>query len=69
MNSSFIDLGGHSLKMVFLVNAIKKEFGVKLKLQDIFKGKTISQLSELIEIEIWLETKNNKQDQRKEVVL
>ncbi|WP_408048767.1 non-ribosomal peptide synthetase, partial [Tenacibaculum halocynthiae] len=28
VNSSFIDLGGHSLKMVFLVNAIKKEFGV-----------------------------------------
>ncbi len=47
-NSNFTELGGHSLKMVFLGNSIKKEFGVKISLKEIIGNPTIIGLSSMI---------------------
>ncbi|WP_147239340.1 non-ribosomal peptide synthetase, partial [Tenacibaculum sp. E3R01] len=47
-NSNFIELGGHSLKMVFLSNTIKKDFSVKISLKQIIENPTINRLSNLI---------------------
>lgn len=46
--SSFIELGGHSLKMVYLANGIEKEFSVRVSLKHIIENPSLDQLSALI---------------------
>jgi amino acid adenylation domain-containing protein len=48
INDSFFYLGGHSLKALHMLNAIQKEFNVKIDFQDIFRYPTIAGLSRLI---------------------
>jgi len=48
IDSNFFDIGGHSLKVLKLVNAIQKEFNVKINFQDIFQFSTIMGLYDLI---------------------
>ncbi len=47
-NSSFFDLGGHSLKAMRLLSQINREFRSGFLLSDIFENQTITQLSQLI---------------------
>ncbi|MCL1936226.1 MAG: amino acid adenylation domain-containing protein [Defluviitaleaceae bacterium] len=51
LDSSFFDLGGHSLKATLLINQIEENTGVRLKLNDIFKNQNIEKLSKLINID------------------
>jgi acyl carrier protein len=44
----FFAIGGHSLKVLNLVNAIQKEFKVKINFQDIFLYPTVAELYDLI---------------------
>lgn len=69
VSNSFIDMGGHSLKMMFLVNIITKQFGVNVSLKEIMLNPTIRQLSELIQTKVWLEKDIDQKDLRKEIVL
>ncbi|WP_299135409.1 non-ribosomal peptide synthetase/type I polyketide synthase [uncultured Tenacibaculum sp.] len=46
--ANFIDLGGHSLKMVFLANSINKEFKVKISLKEVMENSTVMDLGSLI---------------------
>ena len=55
VTTDFFELGGHSLNGIQIANAISKQFGVNLKLMEIFKRKTIREISELIEMSKWLE--------------
>ncbi|UCH95170.1 MAG: amino acid adenylation domain-containing protein [Candidatus Aminicenantes bacterium] len=48
IHDDFFHSGGHSLKVLNLVNAIEKEFRVKIDFQDIFQYPTIVELSDLI---------------------
>jgi tyrocidine synthetase-3 len=48
IDANFFEIGGHSLNALQLLNAIQKEFNVKIKFQDIFQYPTIAQLSGLI---------------------
>jgi tyrocidine synthetase-3 len=48
MDSDFFQLGGHSLKALQVLNAVQKEFNVKLDFQDIFQNPTIAELGKLI---------------------
>lgn len=41
----FIDLGGHSLRIVKLINAIEKNLGVRISIKDVFENSTVEQLS------------------------
>ena len=44
----FFEIGGHSLKVLHLLNAVQKEFAVKLDFQDIFRFPTVAGLHDLI---------------------
>lgn len=46
--SSFIELGGHSLKMVYLANSIEKEFAVRVSLKQIIENPSLDQLSAVV---------------------
>jgi fengycin family lipopeptide synthetase D len=48
IHDSFFDIGGHSLKALQLVNAIKKEFNTSVNINDIFLFPTIARMYELI---------------------
>jgi acyl carrier protein/catechol 2,3-dioxygenase-like lactoylglutathione lyase family enzyme len=48
VNETFFQLGGNSLKAITLISDIHKAFNVELNLKDIFKNKTIKQLSRRI---------------------
>jgi tyrocidine synthetase-3 len=48
IDTNFFDLGGHSLKATLLSAAIRKEFGVKMSLEDVFRFPTIEKLAEYI---------------------
>jgi tyrocidine synthetase-3 len=45
IDASFFQLGGQSLKQVYLISQVQKEFNVKLPLAEIFKRQTIRELS------------------------
>lgn len=51
INESFYSLGGHSLKMIRLLNEIEKEFGKRLPLKEVMEAKTVQKISCLIEAE------------------
>lgn len=55
VTTDFFELGGHSLNVIQIVNSISKQFGINLKLTEIFKKRTIRQTSDLIEMSKWLE--------------
>lgn len=48
INDDFFEIGGHSLLVQKLINAINSVFQVKLSFQDVFQSPTISSLSDLI---------------------
>ncbi|MGD2088420.1 MAG: amino acid adenylation domain-containing protein [Candidatus Aminicenantes bacterium] len=49
IHDDFFDIGGHSLKVLDLVNSIQKEFNVKIDFQDIFEFPTIAELQQCVE--------------------
>jgi non-ribosomal peptide synthetase component F/acyl carrier protein len=49
IHDDFFAVGGHSLKVLNLVNAIQKEFKVKINFQDIFLYPTVAELYDLIQ--------------------
>uniref|UniRef100_UPI000FFE569A non-ribosomal peptide synthetase n=1 Tax=Aquimarina sediminis TaxID=2070536 RepID=UPI000FFE569A len=73
IDSDFFDLGGHSLNAIQIANSIKQTFEIRLKLVEIFKKRTIRQISELIEMDKWLEgedqSTNNEKVERKETII
>jgi len=48
IHDNFFDIGGHSLKALHLLNALQKEFHIKIDFQDIFQFPTIEELHDLI---------------------
>ncbi|OOM73632.1 dimodular nonribosomal peptide synthase [Clostridium puniceum] len=48
ISDSFYDLGGHSFKLMMLINYIEKKFGVRLKIQEAMQAKTIENFSLII---------------------
>src|SRR5690606_40801263 len=62
VSDDFFDLGGNSLIAIQLLTAINKNYGIQLELQEVFKLKTIGGLSELIDLELWV-----NDDEKKEV--
>jgi tyrocidine synthetase-3 len=49
INSSFFDLGGHSLKVLTLTAKIHKELGVEIPLMEIFKTPSIKRIARYID--------------------
>ncbi len=50
VKATFIELGGHSLKAVFLISRIEKELGVEFTLNQLFQYETIRRISQLISL-------------------
>lgn len=48
-NTSFFDLGGHSLRAMTLVNLIQGEFGADITVREVFDRKTIRSLAALLQ--------------------
>jgi len=48
INSSFLDLGGHSLKATRLIQSIQKRLGVKLTIRDFFTNTTVYSQAKLV---------------------
>jgi tyrocidine synthetase-3 len=48
VHTNFFEIGGHSLRVLNLVNAIEKEFQVQVGFQDLFKYSTLGALAELV---------------------
>lgn len=48
ISDDFFAIGGNSLKAVHVINEIKKEYNIELKIQDLFKHSNILQLSKFI---------------------
>ncbi|MCL2841168.1 MAG: amino acid adenylation domain-containing protein, partial [Defluviitaleaceae bacterium] len=48
INDDFFDLGGHSVRMIRLVNRIEAETGIRLELVSLFENPTIELLGKLI---------------------
>ncbi|MGP9043740.1 amino acid adenylation domain-containing protein [Cytobacillus kochii] len=49
VKEDFFDLGGYSIKAIEVVAAVRKEFNISMTISDLFKYRTIEQLSEFIE--------------------
>ena len=49
-NSTFFDLGGHSIKAVFLLSRLNKELGINISLTQLFQSNTIKSLANLISV-------------------
>ena len=62
----FFDLGGDSLKGMTLQKKIHKEFGMNIKLEDIYKNSTIEKLAYEIEIIRNLEMLNKEKEEKSE---
>ncbi|HXQ73573.1 MAG TPA: phosphopantetheine-binding protein, partial [Pyrinomonadaceae bacterium] len=50
VRDNFFDLGGHSLMATQLVSRVINQFGVDLKLKDVFTSPTIEELAALIDV-------------------
>jgi amino acid adenylation domain-containing protein len=48
IDADFFALGGHSVKVLQLINLIHKEFNMKVNFQDIYQSSTIASLSRLL---------------------
>jgi acyl carrier protein len=59
INTSFFDLGGHSIKAILLLGKIYKTFGVKLALKELFNNPTIEELSSFLKSSLQQEYYSN----------
>lgn len=50
VTDTFIELGGHSLKAVFLISRIEKELGIEISLNQLFRYETIERIAQVISI-------------------
>lgn len=49
IKDSFFDLGGHSIKVIRLLNYIEREFQVKITARDVVEEKTVERISSIID--------------------
>lgn len=69
VNDDFFTLGGNSLLAIQVLTAVNKHFGIQLELQEIFKLKTISSLSEFIELNLWVNDDKEEEMEYTETVI
>lgn len=68
VNENFFALGGHSIKLIKLVNSYYKIFNIELKLKDLFVLTTIEKHAELIGAHSWIETQEKNKTKHNETI-
>ncbi len=64
---NFLELGGHSLKAIQIANMIKKDFGVDIKLAEIFQRTTIQEQARFIDANQWLHDEEIQESDKLEI--
>ncbi|RLJ80979.1 non-ribosomal peptide synthetase [Pedobacter alluvionis] len=54
VNDNFFELGGHSLKATRLISRIKREFGIEIRIREIFTEPNIKSIAEGLNTILWL---------------
>jgi amino acid adenylation domain-containing protein len=54
INNNFFELGGHSLKAMQVISRVKNEFGVILKVEEVFNNPTVEFISKIIIRSKWV---------------
>lgn len=68
IKDSFFSLGGHSLKIIKVINEVNKQFDVKYDLKRLFADPTIESMSEQIKTDIWFkDSKIENEDNYNEI--
>ncbi|MFT7032591.1 MAG: amino acid adenylation domain-containing protein, partial [Cyclobacteriaceae bacterium] len=69
VETNFFDLGGNSIAAMQITTAINKNYGIQLELQEIFRLKTIRELSNLIDLDIWIGDEEKEKSRFEEVII
>ncbi len=69
VTGDFFDLGGNSLIAIQITTAINKHFGIQIELQEIFKLKTVRKLSELIDLNMWIDDEEKEESTFDETII
>ncbi|NVO12320.1 MAG: amino acid adenylation domain-containing protein [Bacteroidales bacterium] len=70
IKDKFFEIGGNSLKAIFLGNKIHKEFNVQVSISELFLYSTIEAVSELISAKKWITTQEKHNlENNKEILL
>ncbi|NHN25908.1 amino acid adenylation domain-containing protein [Flavobacterium jejuense] len=64
-NISFFELGGNSLKAVFLINKLERLFNIKISLREIFNNSTIQSMAKIIEVHLCINDENKHEESAK----
>lgn len=59
IDDDFIELGGHSLKAIFIISKINQLCEINLSIQTLFEFSTVRKLSEHIDLCKWLQVEDN----------
>jgi amino acid adenylation domain-containing protein len=68
VTDDFFEIGGHSLRATRLVSLVNQEFGIRLKLQDIFFSPTIEGISGVIKAHRWITNKNQEPNKKHTII-
>lgn len=68
VTSSFFELGGHSLKAIVITSKIEKEFGVKIKISEVFSNPTIEHLSNIIRAAEWVKSPQKEDTEQRTII-
>lgn len=69
VDDDFFELGGDSLKAILLINKLKKDTGIELSMTDIFTGKSIANISELVAQKKWMQEDSDKNEEIESIVI
>ncbi|WP_459209773.1 type I polyketide synthase [Aquimarina rhabdastrellae] len=69
IKDDFFELGGDSLKAVLLINKLRKDIGVVIKMSDIFSNKTIEDISIVIDQIKWMQEEDNEIEEVDSIVI
>lgn len=69
IRSNFFDLGGHSLKATRILSEIKNVYNIKVDLKNLFIDPTIEHLSNYIETVRWMESEQDSEMEKGELII
>ncbi len=69
IKDDFFELGGDSLKAVLLINKLRKNTGIVIRMSDVFSNKTIEDISKVLDQVKWMKEKDNEMEEVDSIVI